>query len=92
MTAVSDIQKAIELVSEQRSSLGAYQNRLEHAISNLDNIAENTQVAESRIRDADMTDEMLAYSKSNILIQSGQAVLAQANRMKDQILNLFSIL
>ena len=82
------VDEAIDIVSRQRSSLGAYQNRLEHTISNLDNSAENTQSAESRIRDTDMADEMVAYSRSNILMQAGQAMLAQANRSADGILQL----
>lgn len=79
---------AIDIVSAQRSSLGAYQNRLEHTISNLDNTAENTQSAESHIRDTDMAAEMLIYSKSNILIQAGQSVLAQANQQPNSVLQL----
>lgn len=85
---ISLIDEAIDTVSKQRSSLGAYQNRLEHTISNLDNSAENTQAAESRIRDTDMADEMVAYSKSNILMQAGQAMLAQASRSTDGVLQL----
>lgn len=80
--------EAIRIVSEQRSSLGAYQNRLEHTISNLDNTSENTQSAESRICDTDMVDEMVNYSRSNILMQAGQSVLAQANRSTDGVLQL----
>ena len=72
--------RAISCVSEQRSYLGALQNRLEHTIANLDNIAENTQSAESRIRDTDMAEEMVNYSKNNILAQAGQSMLAQANQ------------
>ena len=71
--AMSDIQGAISTVSAQRSYLGALQNRLEHTISNLDNISENTQSAESRIRDTDMAEEMVTYSKNNILAQAGQS-------------------
>ena len=67
------VQKAISMVSEQRSKLGAIQNRLEHTIANLDNIAENTQSAESRIRDTDMAEEMVNYSKNNILAQANQS-------------------
>ncbi len=76
--AMDKIQSAINMVSEQRSYLGALQNRLEHTIANLDNISENTQAAESRLRDTDMADEMVEYSKNNILAQAGQSMLAQA--------------
>jgi flagellin len=69
--AMDAIQSAITLVSSQRSDLGAVQNRLEHTIANLDNISENTQSAESRIRDTDMAEEMVEYSKNNILAQAG---------------------
>lgn len=86
---ISLVDDAINIVSGQRSRLGAYQNRLEHTIDNLDNSAENTQSAESRIRDVDMADEMLVYSKANILLQAGQSILAQANQMPDSILQLF---
>ena len=71
--AMSNIQGAISVVSEQRSYLGALQNRLEHTIANLDNISENTQSAESRIRDTDMAEEMVNYSKNNILAQANQS-------------------
>ena len=77
--AMEKIQAAIDLVSAQRSKLGAIQNRLEHTINNLDTTSENTQAAESRIRDTDMADEMVEYSKNNILAQAGQSMLAQAN-------------
>lgn len=82
------IQSAIALVSEQRSALGAVQNRLEHTIANLDNISENTQSAESRIRDTDMAEEMVEYSKNNILAQAGQSMLAQANQSTQGVLSL----
>ena len=78
--ATSTIDEAIKKVSSQRSELGAIQNRLEHTISNLDTAAENTQTSESRIRDVDMADEMVEYSKNNILAQAGQSMLAQANQ------------
>ena len=71
-----------------RASLGATQNRLEHTIANLDNISENTTTAESRIRDTDMAEEMVAYSKNNILVQAGQSVLAQANQNTQGVLSL----
>ena len=86
--AMSDIQGAISTVSAQRSYLGALQNRLEHTISNLDNISENTQSAESRIRDTDMAEEMVTYSKNNILAQAGQSMLAQANQSTQGVLSL----
>ena len=86
--AMSKIQGAISKVSEQRSYLGALQNRLEHTIANLDNISENTSSAESRIRDTDMADEMVNYSKNNILAQAGQSMLAQANQSTQGVLSL----
>ena len=81
-------QGAISKVSTQRSNLGAIQNRLEHTIANLDNVAENTQSAESRIRDTDMAAEMVEYSKNNILAQAGQSMLAQANQSTQGVLSL----
>jgi flagellin len=87
-SAMESIQSAIGLVSSQRSYLGAVQNRLEHTIANLDNISENTQSAESRIRDTDMAEEMVAYSKNNILAQAGQSMLAQANQSTQGVLSL----
>ena len=86
--AMSAIQKAIQSVSDMRSTLGALQNRLEHTIANLDNISENTQSAESRIRDTDMAEEMVEYSKNNILAQAGQSMLAQANQSTQGVLSL----
>ena len=77
---IDAVQKAINQVSSQRSALGALQNRLEHTVSNLDNVSENTSSAESRIRDTDMASEMVTYSKNNILAQAGQSMLAQANQ------------
>ena len=87
-SAMDKIQSAINMVSEQRSYLGALQNRLEHTISNLDNISENTSAAESRIRDVDMAEEMVEYSKNNILAQAGQSMLAQANQSTQGVLSL----
>lgn len=87
-TAMDSIQAAIETVSDQRSYLGAIQNRLEHTIANLDNISENTQAAESRIRDTDMAEEMVEYSKNNILAQAGQSMLAQSNQSTQGVLSL----
>ena len=86
--AMSKIQAAIDSVSTQRSKLGALQNRLEHTINNLDTTAENTQSAESRIRDTDMASEMVQYSKNNILSQAGQSMLAQANQSNQGVLSL----
>ena len=85
---MSNVQKAISHVSKTRSKLGAIQNRLEHTISNLDNISENTSSAESRIRDTDMAEEMVTYSKNNILAQAGQSMLAQANQSTQGVLSL----
>ncbi len=86
--SMSKVQSAIEKVSSQRSKLGALQNRLEHTIDNLDNVAENTQAAESRLRDTDMAAEMVEYSKNNILAQAGQSMLAQANTSNQGVLSL----
>ena len=86
--AIDAIQDAIEKVSSQRSALGAVQNRLEHTIANLDNVVENTTAAESRIRDTDMAEEMVNYSKNNILAQAGQSMLAQANQSNQGVLSL----
>lgn len=86
--AIDAIADAISKVSSQRSDLGAVQNRLEHTISNLDNVVENTTSAESRIRDTDMADEMVNYSKNNILQQAGQSMLAQANQANQGVLSL----
>ena len=86
--AVDAISDAISKVSSQRSSLGAVQNRLEHTINNLDNVVENTTSAESRIRDTDMAEEMVNYSKNNILAQAGQSMLAQANQSTQGVLSL----
>ena len=88
--AIDSIADAIAKVSAQRSSLGAIQNRLEHTIKNLDNIVENTTAAESQIRDTDMAEEMVKYSKNNILQQAGQSMLAQANQANQGVLSLLS--
>ena len=79
---------ALQTVSQQRSDLGAVQNRLEHTINNLDNVVENTTSAESAIRDTDMATEMVKYSNNNILTQAGQAMLAQANQSNQGVLSL----
>ena len=86
--ATTTIDAAIKKVSAQRSQLGAVQNRLEHTINNLDTAAENTQTAESRIRDTDMAEEMVNYSKNSILAQAGQSMLAQANQANQGVLTL----
>ena len=86
--AIDSISNAISFVSKQRSALGAIQNRLEHTIANLDNVVENTTAAESRIRDTDMAEEMVEYSKNNILAQAGQSMLAQANQSTQGVLSL----
>ena len=86
--AIGVIAEAVKKVSSQRSELGAIQNRLEHTIKNLDNIAENTTSAESAIRDTDMATEMVKYSNANILAQAGQSMLAQANQSNQGVLSL----
>ncbi len=86
--AIDSIADAVAKVSSQRSALGAIQNRLEHTIANLDNVVENTTSAESSIRDTDMAEEMVNYSKNNILAQAGQAMLAQANQSTQGALSL----
>ena len=87
-TMIGTISTAIENVSKFRSDFGAVQNRLEHTIDNLDNVVENVTSAESRIRDTDMADEMVKYSKNNILQQAGQSMLAQANQSTQGVLSL----
>jgi len=87
-STITAIKKALESVSTQRSDLGAIQNRLEHTIKNLDNVVENTQAAESQIRDTDMATEMVKYSNNNILAQAGQSMLAQANQSNQGVLSL----
>jgi flagellin len=86
--ALATIDAAISKVSKQRSDIGAVQNRLEYTINNLDNVIENTTSAESQIRDTDMAAEMLKYSNNNILMQAGQAMLAQANQANTGVLSL----
>ena len=88
LDAIETIKAAIQKVSTQRSALGAVQNRLEHTISNLDNVVENTTSAESQIRDTDMATEMVKYSNNNILAQAGQAMLAQSNQSNQGVLSL----
>ncbi|SEA22662.1 flagellin C-terminal helical region [Pseudobutyrivibrio sp. ACV-2] len=86
--AIDAIADAVAKVSQQRSALGAVQNRLEHTIANVDNVVENTTAAESRIRDTDMAEEMVNYSKNNILAQAGQSMLAQANQSTQGVLSI----
>ena len=85
---LATISGMINNVSEMRSTFGAVQNRLEHTVDNLDNIVENVTAAESRIRDTDMADEMVKFSKNNILTQAGQSMLAQANQSTQGVLSL----
>jgi flagellin len=86
--AIGTLDEALKLISKQRADLGAYQNRLEHAIRGIDIGAENMQAAESRIRDTDMANEMVSYTKNQILNQSGTAMLAQANQRAQSVLQL----
>lgn len=85
---IATVDAQLKIVSSGRSKLGAYQNRLEHTIANLDNAAENTQASESRVRDVDMAKEMMEYSKNNILQQAAQSMLAQANGSTQSVLQL----
>ena len=85
---IDTVKTAIETVSGYRSTFGAMQNRLEHTIDNLDNVVENVTAAESRIRDTDMADEMVRFSKNNILTQAGQSMLSQANQSTQGVLSL----
>ena len=85
---IESFKHALEYVSRERSRMGAYQNRLEHTINNLNNVIENTTAAESRIRDADMASEMVRFSAANILSQAGQSILAQANQTNQGVLSL----
>ncbi|VXC16445.1 flagellin protein [Bacillus sp. 349Y] len=87
-TAISSINSAIETVSGERSKLGAYQNRLDHTINNLNTSSENLTAAESRIRDVDMAKEMMNQTKNSILSQAAQAMLAQANQQPQGVLQL----
>ena len=89
-SAISAVTQAIAKISSIRSGLGAIQNRLEHTIANLDNVVENTTAAESQIRDTDMAATMVEYTKNNILLQAGQAMLAQANQSTQGVLALLT--
>ncbi len=86
--AIDVVADALQKVSDQRAALGAVQNRLEHTINNLDNVVENTQAAESAIRDTDMATQMVTYSNNQILAQAGQAMLAQSNQANQGVLSL----
>ena len=86
--AISKIKTAINQVSTSRGKLGAIQNRLEHTINNLGVTTENITAAESRIRDVDMAKEMMEFTKNSVLMQSAQAMLAQANQQPQSILQL----
>jgi flagellin len=88
LNAIETVKAALQQVSEQRSALGAVQNRLEHTINNLDNVVENTTSAESAIRDTDIADEMVKYSNNNILQQAGTSMLSQANQSNQLALSL----
>ena len=87
-SAITTIKAAIKSVNNQRAEMGAVQNRLEHTISNLENVVENTTAAESQIRDTDMATEMVTYSNNQILAQAGQAMLAQANQANQGVMSL----
>lgn len=87
-TAITEVDNAMEIISQQRSYFGAIQNRLEHAQLNADNTGENLQASESRIRDADMAEETVVLSKHTILEQAAQAVMAQENRATEGVLKL----
>ena len=86
--SLDNINAAINTVSSARASMGALQNRLEHTINNLDVSVENLSAANSRIRDTDMAKEMMNYTKMNVLVQSAQAMLAQANQQPQSVLQL----
>lgn len=86
--SIGTLDEALKKVNKQRADLGAYQNRLEHAIRGIDIGAENLQAAESRIRDTDMANQMVSYTKNRILSQAGTAMLAQANQSTNSVLQL----
>jgi len=86
--SIGVLDEALKKVNKQRADLGAYQNRLEHAVRGIDIGAENLQAAESRIRDTDMANEMVEYTKNRILIQASSAMLAQANQKTASVLQL----
>lgn len=86
--AIGTLDEAMKKINKQRADLGAYQNRLEKAIGGIDNAAENLQASESRIRDADMAKEMVAFTRDSVLVQSGTAMMAQANQSSQNVLSL----
>jgi flagellin len=86
--AIGVLDTALKIINKQRADLGAYQNRLEHAIVGLDVGSENLQAAESRIRDTNMANQMVSYMRDQILVQSGTAMLAQANQRTTSVLQL----
>ncbi|WP_442852394.1 flagellin [Butyrivibrio sp. FC2001] len=88
LDAMGIIDEAARIVVGQRSLFGAYQNRLEHTVRNIDNVVENTTSAESRIRDTDMAEAMVRLSTQNILAQAGQSMLAQANQTTNGVMSL----
>ena len=88
--AIEQVNNAIDELSSIRSYYGALQNRLEHTVSNLSNTIENLTAAESRIRDTDMAKSMMSYMRNSILVQSSQAMLAQANQQPSSVLQLLS--
>ena len=88
-SAMQDVRDAIAIVNNLRASLGASQNRLEHTITNLNVTSENLQASESRIRDLDIASEMVNFTRHQILLQAGTAMLAQANQMPQNLLRLF---
>lgn len=86
--SIDKVKNALQMVSANRSNIGAQQNRLEHTIDNLNNVIENTTAAESQIRDTDIPEEMIRYSNANILSQAGTAMLSQANQTQQNVLNI----
>ena len=86
--AIGTLDEAIKLLNKQRADLGAYQNRLEFTVKGVDIAAENLQASESRIRDTDMANQMVEFTKNSILVQSGTAMLAQANAQSQTVLSL----
>lgn len=86
--SIDSFKNALSYVSTERSRMGAYQNRLEHTVNNLNNVVENTQAAESQLRDADMASEMVAFANLNIIEQAGNAMLTQANQLQENVLSL----
>ena len=89
-STISAIEGALQVLNFDRSVFGAYQNRLEHAVKINDNTSENTQAAESIIRDTDMAREMVRYSITNILMQAGEAMMGQANQANQGVLSLIA--